>query len=54
MMGPHGFGKHSIVVAKLTNTVSKYPQEGTIYLNRVCCKQINTVSDKNVFYSTLI
>ena len=22
MMGPHGFEKHSIVVAKLTNTVS--------------------------------
>ena len=30
MMGPHGFEKHSIVVAKLTNTVSRYPQEGTV------------------------
>ena len=31
MMGPHGFDKHSIVLAKLTTTVSSYPQEGTIY-----------------------
>ena len=31
MMGPHGFEKHSIVVATLTNTVSSDPQEGTIY-----------------------
>ena len=37
--------KHSIVVAKLTNTISSYPQEGTI-LNRPCCQQTNTVSDK--------
>ena len=28
--GPHGFEKHSIVLAKLTNTVSRYSQEGTI------------------------
>ena len=27
----HGFEKHRIVVAKLTNTVSSYSQEGTIY-----------------------
>ena len=31
MMGPHGFEKHSIVLAKLTNIVSRYPQEGTVY-----------------------
>ena len=30
MMGPHGFEKHSIVLAKVTNTVSRYSQEGTI------------------------
>ena len=52
--GPHGFEKHSIVLAKLTNTVSRYPQESTIHLNRSCCKQINTVSDKNAFFSILI
>ena len=50
--GPHGFEKYSIVLAKLTNTVSSYPQEGTISvlrLNRPCCKQINRVSDKTRF-----
>ena len=31
MMGPRGFEKHSIVWAKLTNTFSRYQQEGTIY-----------------------
>ena len=29
--GPRGFEKHSIVLDKLTNTISRYPQEGTIY-----------------------
>ena len=28
--GPHGLEKHSTVLAKLTNTVSRYSQEGTI------------------------
>ena len=36
MMGFHGFDKHSIVFAKLTNTVSSYSQEGPIYALQVC------------------
>ena len=45
-MGPHCSQKHIIVVEKLTNIVSSHPYEGTIRVNRPCCKQTNTVSDK--------
>ena len=50
MMGPRGFEKHGIVLAQLINTVSRYPQEGTIYtLICLVASRLKTVSDKTCF-----
>ena len=52
MMGPHGFEKHSIVVAKLTNIVSSDPQEGTIFT--LIGLAASDSEQRNTFYSILI
>ena len=53
MMGPHGFENHSIVLAKSTNTVARYPQEGTVYtLIGLVASRLKTVSDTTYFLLT--
>ena len=42
-MGPHGFEKHSNVVAKLTNTVSSDPHVDTIYALKGHCIEFGAV-----------